>query len=162
VNSVMTPRWTIRICHEPDLAPVLAVHQAHAGRENEHPSHREQQTWAQMMATPDILVFLAEESEQPIGTATLTMLPNLTYSCAPSAILEAVVVVPTQRRRGVGSALVDAALDEARVRGADKIQLLSHKRHADDGAHALYFRTGFVAEAEGFRRYLLTPHIDRS
>jgi ribosomal protein S18 acetylase RimI-like enzyme len=45
-------------------------------------------------------------------------------------------------------------LADARVNGCDKVQLLSHKRHANDGAHALYDRLGFTAEAEGFRLYL--------
>ena len=35
-----------------------------------------------------------------------------------------------------------------------KVQLLTHKRHATDGAHALYESMGFEAEAEGFRLYL--------
>ncbi|MGH9259298.1 MAG: hypothetical protein ACRD08_05255 [Acidimicrobiales bacterium] len=35
-----------------------------------------------------------------------------------------------------------------------KVQLLSHKRHADDGAHAFYRSLGFASEAEGFRIYL--------
>jgi hypothetical protein len=34
------------------------------------------------------------------------------------------------------------------------VQLLSHKRHATDGAHELYTKLGFDAEAEGFRLYL--------
>lgn len=36
------------------------------------------------------------------------------------------------------------------------MQLLSHKRHAADGGHALYEKLGFEPEAEGFRRYLAT------
>ena len=39
-----------------------------------------------------------------------------------------------------------------------KIQLLSHKRHAHDGAHRLYRSLGFEPEAEGFRLYLGEAH----
>ena len=46
---------------------------------------------------------------------------------------------------------------EARVQGCHKIQLLTHKRHALDGAHDFYRSVGFEAEAEGFRLYL-NPH----
>ena len=66
----------------------------------------------------------------------------------------AVVVSPTMRRRGVATALVERILDDARAAGCHKVQLLSHKRHASDGAHRLYTSLGFEAEAEGFRRYL--------
>jgi len=53
--------------------------------------------------------------------------------------------------------MMNRILDDARNAGCDKVQLLSHKRHADDGAHHLYRRLGFVVEAEGFRMYLRQP-----
>lgn len=58
------------------------------------------------------------------------------------------------RRRGVAKALVERVLADARAAGCFKVQLLSHKRHATDGAHDLYRSLGFSAEAEGFRLYL--------
>jgi hypothetical protein len=45
-------------------------------------------------------------------------------------------------------------LADARAAACNKVQLLSHKRHATDGAHRLYANLGFEAEAEGFRLYL--------
>jgi len=45
-------------------------------------------------------------------------------------------------------------LHYARSASCYKVQLLSHKRHASDGAHALDASLGFRAEAEGFRLYL--------
>jgi hypothetical protein len=44
-------------------------------------------------------------------------------------------------------------LGDARSAGCNKVQLLSHKRHATDGAHRLYTALGFEPEAEGFRLY---------
>jgi GNAT superfamily N-acetyltransferase len=119
-------------------------------------------TWARMMRTDGLFVYLAEVDGAPLGTASMTLMPNITYNCSPSALIEAVVVVPEARRRGIARSMLDMALDDARNEGCDKIQLLSHKRHAADGAHSLYTRIGFVAEAEGFRLYLQTPHLDRS
>jgi len=115
-----------------------------------------------MMASGDLTVYLAERDCEPIGTATMMLMPNLTYSCAPTAIIEAVVVLPSHRRRGVARSMLKLALTDASDSGCDKVQLLSHKRHRDDGAHALYAGLGFVAEAEGFRLYLRTPDVDRS
>lgn len=37
-------------------------------------------------------------------------------------------------------------LTEAQQSGCHKVQLLTHKRHATDGAHDLYKSPGFVAE----------------
>ena len=115
-----------------------------------------------MMSSVDLTVYLAEHDDDPIGTATMMLMPNLTYNCAPTAFIEAVVVVPEQRRRGVARSVIQVALADALAAGCDKVQLLSHKRHRVGGAHALYTALGFVAEAEGFRRYLRTPDVDRS
>jgi GNAT superfamily N-acetyltransferase len=81
-------------------------------------------------------------------------MPHLTYGCAPTAFIEAVVVVPNHRRKGIATAIVRHALTEARLLGCNKVQLLSHKRHVTDGAHRLYTTLGFEPEAEGFRLYL--------
>lgn len=127
------------------------------------PSRRERVSWERMAATPDLTVYLAVQHltdgegaahEHPVGTAAMVLMPHLTYDCHPSAFIEAVVVAYAHRRRGVARSLVQQALDDARAASCRKVQLLSHKRHADDGAHELYQRLGFTAEAEGFRLYL--------
>jgi hypothetical protein len=44
--------------------------------------------------------------------------------------------------------------NDAQMASCRKVQLLSHKRRADDGAHAFYRSLGFQPEPEGFRLYL--------
>jgi GNAT superfamily N-acetyltransferase len=105
-----------------------------------------------MMRTDGLFVYLAEIDGQAVGTATLIISPNLTYDCAPTAFIEAVVVVPGLRRRGIATTILRRLLDDTRAAGCNKVQLLSHKRHADD-AHRLYTALGFEPEAEGFRLY---------
>ena len=107
------------------------------------------------MRTDDLTVYLADLGGVAVGTATAMVMPNVTYDCAPTVFIEAVVVVPQHRRTGVATAVLERILDDSRAAGCNKVQLLSHKRHAVDGAHALYVAAGFTAEAEGFRRYLL-------
>ena len=58
------------------------------------------------------------------------------------------------RRRGVGRLLVERVLADARAAGCWKVQVVSHKRHADDGAYTFYESLGFEGEATGFRLYL--------
>src|SRR5919106_3410056 len=76
---------------------------------------------------------------------------NVTYDCAPTVFLEAVVVAPRYRRQGIARAIVQRVLADANAAGCNKVQLLSHNRHATDGAHRLYTSLGFEAEAQGFR-----------
>jgi [ribosomal protein S18]-alanine N-acetyltransferase len=59
-------------------------------------------------------------------------------------------VVPTSRRRGLGGALLDAALREARDRGARAVFL--EVSEANQAARGLYAAAGFV-EAGRRRRY---------
>jgi GNAT superfamily N-acetyltransferase len=63
-------------------------------------------------------------------------MPNLGYDRHPSALVEAMVVAESHRRRGVGRMLVARLLGDARAASWRKVRLLSHKRHADDGARA--------------------------
>ncbi len=105
------------------------------------------------MGRDGLTLYLAEIGGVAVGTATLLVLPNLTYDCQPSAFVEAVVVDVTYRRRGIASALIRRMLADTAAAGCNKVQLLSHKRHAHDGAHRLYIALGFEAEAEGFRLY---------
>jgi GNAT superfamily N-acetyltransferase len=84
----------------------------------------------------------------------MQVVPHVTYNCRPTAFLEAVVVKYAYRRRGIAGLLLQRALDDARDASCLKVELLSHKRHAGDGAHELYRSLGFASEAEGFRLYL--------
>ena len=116
---------------------------------------RQRATWDRMMATEDLTVYVATvPSGEIVGIVTVLVMPNLGYDCHPSAFIEAMVVAEPHRRRGVGRLLVDRALADAAAASCRKVQLLTHKRHATDGAHDFYRAMGFSAEAEGFRLYL--------
>lgn len=118
------------------------------------PTARQVAMWERIQSSPDVTVFLAELGTEAVGTACLSVLPNITYDCRPTAFIEAVVVKYAHRRRGVARSILVDVLQDARRAGCHKVQLLTHKRHATDGAHDLYRSLGFVAEAEGFRLYL--------
>jgi GNAT superfamily N-acetyltransferase len=80
--------------------------------------------------------------------------PNITYACAPTAIIEAVVVAHSCRRQGVATSLLQRILVAMRSPACNKVQLLSHERYSSDGAHRLYTSLGFEPGAEGFRLYI--------
>jgi GNAT superfamily N-acetyltransferase len=118
------------------------------------PSDREKAGWERVMATRELTVYLAEDSTEVAGTASMMLMPHVTYDCQPTAFIEAVVVRYAHRRRGVATLLLQKALTDAHAASCRKIQLLSYKRHSDDGAHHLYQALGFTPEAGGFRLYL--------
>lgn len=148
-----TGRPGVRAAVLDDLPGLLQIYEESRATE---PTERERETWRAMLSTDNLGVYCAEVDGQLVGTAMLLTMPNLTYACEPTAFIEAVVVRTQWRRRGIATAMLERLIEDARLAGCNKIQLLSHKRHADDGAHGLYAKQGFEAEAEGFRRYLTT------
>ncbi|WP_046470463.1 GNAT family N-acetyltransferase [Allosalinactinospora lopnorensis] len=108
--------------------------------------------WTRIENDPDRTVLVAERRGQIIGTLDLVMIANLTHDAQSWAIIDNVVVDPAMRRRGVGRALMEDAVERVSRVGCYKIELLSHG--ADDGLHAFYRSLGFQNSAEGFRRYL--------
>jgi ribosomal protein S18 acetylase RimI-like enzyme len=67
--------------------------------------------------------------------------------------LNGLAVVPSARRRGVGSALLDAVTTEAKRRGARKISLLVFGTNTV--AQRLYERHGYVIEARRTAEFLI-------
>ena len=110
--------------------------------------------WARMRRTADVTVYLAWLGDDAVGTTTLCVMPHVVNDCRPTAFIEAVYVRDEPRRRGVATMLLERNIADAVAAGCHKLQLLSHKRHATDGAFDLYRSLGFEAEAEGFRIYL--------
>jgi GNAT superfamily N-acetyltransferase len=155
----MTDTCTVHPAGAGDLVAVLDVHARRDDADGTAaaPTGRQRATWDRIVATPDLTVYLAERGGEAVGTASALLMPTLGYDCAPTLFVESVVVAAGHRRRGVATALLRRALADAYAAGADKVQVVSHKRHATDGAHALYLGLGFTAEAEGFRLYLRGP-----
>jgi GNAT superfamily N-acetyltransferase len=100
-------------------------------------------------ADPGELLVAAEDDGQIVGTLQLSLIPGLSLRGALRAQLEAVRVRESHRNRGLGAAMVGWAVDEARRRGAEVVQLTSNKQRTD--AHRFYERLGFRASHEGFK-----------
>ena len=77
----------------------------------------------------------------PDGFVVQRYRPNL-YSPHLECYLAELYVVPSARGRGMGRALMEAALARARARGADHIDLGTS--HDDTVARALYESLGFI------------------
>ena len=94
---------------------------------------------APLIASGEVTVLFAGEG--PDGFAELRFRPSL-YTGALDAYLEELYVVPEHRGEGLGRALLEAAMEHARARGADRIDL--NTSEDDVAARALYERTGFT------------------
>jgi GNAT superfamily N-acetyltransferase len=99
---------------------------------------------APLIASGEVTVLFAGEG--PHGFAQLRFRPSL-YTGALDAYLEELYVVPERRGRGLGRALLEAAMDHARERGAARIDL--NTSVGDVAARALYESVGFTNREGG-------------
>lgn len=99
---------------------------------------------AEVLAGGDTAVLLGGEG--PDGLAVLRFRPSL-WSTALECYLAELYVVPSRRGRGLGRALLEAAMQLARERGADHIDLGTSE--SDVAARALYESAGFTNRERG-------------
>ena len=103
---------------------------------------------ADIVENPSTVLFLARVDGDIMGSLTLAFYRIPT---GLKAWIEDVVVDDAVRGRGVGAALNQAALAEARRRGAKDVSLTS--RPSREAANRLYLRLGFVARETNTYRY---------
>jgi ribosomal protein S18 acetylase RimI-like enzyme len=95
--------------------------------------------YAELLRNGEVTVLLVGDG--PEGFAQLRFRPAV-YSRALDAYLEELYVVPSRRGQGLGRALLEAAMDEARDRGAVHIDLGTSE--TDTAARGLYESAGFT------------------
>jgi ribosomal protein S18 acetylase RimI-like enzyme len=92
----------------------------------------------QLLAEGELTVLLVGDG--PDGLAALRFRPSI-WSAALEAYLAELYVVPERRGRGLGRALMEAAMELARAEGADYMDLGTAED--DTAARALYESLGF-------------------
>jgi GNAT superfamily N-acetyltransferase len=116
-----------------DLAPYLAALERLSADPNQH------------------LVVAAREG-RVVGTLQLTIVPGLSRRGSSRAIIEAVRIHTDERGSGLGTQLIEWAIDESRRQGCRMVQLTSDNTRTD--AHRFYERLGFTASHVGFKLQL--------
>lgn len=102
-----------------------------------------QQQFETVINHPGTTLWGAEHLGQIVAMATLHVLPNVTYSGRPYALVENVVTRLTFRGQGFGRAVMMAVVASAWAQDAYKIMLLTGK---GTGAAPFYEKLGFTAD----------------
>ncbi|AJE41525.1 GNAT family N-acetyltransferase [Streptomyces nodosus] len=116
-----------------DLAPYLSALERLNGDPNQH-------------------LVVAVREGRLIGTLQLTIVPGLSRKGATRSLIEAVRVHADERGSGLGTRLIEWAVDESRRQNCQLVQLTSDATRTD--AHRFYERLGFEASHVGFKRPL--------
>jgi GNAT superfamily N-acetyltransferase len=105
-----------------------------------------------LVADPAVTLLIARDRGEIVGTTTV-----IVYTTAfwVKARLDEVVVDSSSRGKGVGEALVNAALDVGREKGAQVAELQSGRGERREAAHRLYERLGFRIRDSDVMRLVL-------
>src|SRR5438309_979673 len=112
-----------------------------------------------LLDDPDVVLLIARDGDRIVGTTTVIVYTTPFWI---KARLDEVVVDASDRGKGVGEALVKAALDVGRERGAQIAELQSGRGPAREAAHRLYERIGFQLRDTDVFRISLSPSGTRS
>jgi GNAT superfamily N-acetyltransferase len=93
-----------------------------------------------MIADPAVTLLVAKDGDEIVGTTTVIVYTTPFWI---KARLDEVVVDSSARGKGVGEALVSAALEIGKQRGAQVAELQSGRGPQREAAHRLYLRLGF-------------------
>ena len=116
-----------------DLAPYLAA-------------------WERLAADPNQHLIVAVREGRVVGTLQLTIIPGLSRRGSLRSIIEAVRIQANERGSGLGTRLIEWAIEESRRQGCRLVQLTSDNTRID--AHRFYERLGFTASHLGFKLQL--------
>lgn len=149
-----TGALTLRTATRVDLPAILAIFASdtlggHAESRGLADMAVYETAFAEITASPDNTLFVAESAGRVVGTFQLTIIPGLVGHGVRRAKLESVHVLASERGNGIGAIMVAFAIEEARRRGASQMELSSNKKRLD--AHRFYERLGFAKSHEGFK-----------
>jgi GNAT superfamily N-acetyltransferase len=94
-------------------------------------------------------VLVAVLGSSIVGTCTLNLCPNFSWSGRPYAIIENVIVTRTQRNTGIGKALLNHAANLAENKGCYKIALMTGSEKLS--TLKFYESAGFKGNKQGFQ-----------
>jgi GNAT superfamily N-acetyltransferase len=113
-----------------ELTPYLAALERLSGDPNQH-------------------LVVAVREGRVVGTLQLTVIPGLSRKGSTRSLIEGVRVHGDERGSGLGTRLIEWAIDTSRRQDCQLVQLTSDVSRTD--AHRFYERLGFTASHVGFK-----------
>ncbi|MBO0140855.1 GNAT family N-acetyltransferase [Agrobacterium sp. Ap1] len=108
------------------------------------------EAFAAIEADPNQLLAVAVDDDgKVIGCLQLSFIPGLSRKGMWRGQIESVRIAASHRGGGLGAAMIEWAVEQAKEKGCGLVQLTSDKRRPD--AIRFYERRGFVASHEGLK-----------
>lgn len=121
-----------------------------------YPSGTDYQTINWVISHPEMELFVAADAQdRAVGLLTLSHRPQLRLRGRVLSVDE-LVVAPEWRRKGVGRALIQRALERARSLSVKRIEVAPHPTDAE-GATAFLRACGFQPTEGALMRFVSAP-----
>jgi GNAT superfamily N-acetyltransferase len=135
-----------RVAGPDDFAPIMALYR------QLHPSDpvlrdgSDAAAFRSILASPALHLFVLDTAGDIVATTYLNVIPNLTRSASPYAVIENVVVDAAHRGTGLGRQIMAGTLQAAWDAGCYKVMLMTGSR--DPATHAFYRACGFSGDTK--------------
>ncbi|MGI5350090.1 N-acetyltransferase family protein [Streptomyces sp. CA-250714] len=133
----------------PEIVALLADDALGAGRETPSDLAPYRAAFDRIAADSNQHLVVAEFGGRTVGTLHLTVIPGLSRRGSARSLIEAVRIHTDLRGSGLGTRLIEWAVDESRRLGCALVQLTSDATRVE--AHRFYERLGFQASHLGFK-----------
>jgi GNAT superfamily N-acetyltransferase len=133
----------------PAIVAMLADDPLGAKRESPEDLATYLAAFERVAADPGQHLVVAVRDGRTVGTLHLTVIPGLSRRGAGRSLIEAVRVRRSERGNGLGTQLIEWAIEESRRQKCVLVQLTSDASRTD--AHRFYERLGFAATHVGFK-----------
>lgn len=98
---------------------------------------------------PNNELIVVEQNTELVGMLQLTFIAYLTHKGSRRCLLEGVRISRQYREQGIGTQMIEWAIDRARAQRCSIVQLTSDKQRAN--ALSFYRKLGFQDTHEGFK-----------
>ncbi|WP_329118414.1 GNAT family N-acetyltransferase [Streptomyces sp. NBC_01353] len=133
----------------PDIVAMLADDPLGAQRESPDDLTPYTAAFERLAQDPNQHLVVAARGPKVVGTLQLTIIPGLSRRGSTRSIIEGVRIHAEERGGGLGTRLIEWAVEESRRQNCQLVQLTSDATRTD--AHRFYERLGFEASHLGFK-----------
>jgi ribosomal protein S18 acetylase RimI-like enzyme len=132
----------IRPANQSDLPGLLALYRHLHPKDPELDPSEAEAAWLTLLSSGLTTVIVADAAGSLVSSCTLAVVPNLSHGARPYGVIENVVTHSEHRRRGLGGAVLEAALAIAWDADCYKVTLATGSRR--ESTLRFYEGAGFL------------------
>jgi GNAT superfamily N-acetyltransferase len=145
-KEIVMHEATARLAEPGDFSAIMALYRQLQPDDPVLTDGKDQRVFEQILASAYNDLIVADDREEVIGTCYLNVIPNLSRSASPYAIIENVVTDSARRNQGIGQLILQFTLNRAWSAGCYKVMLQTGSKR--EATHAFYRACGFRSDVK--------------